>query len=98
MSNRTNPTAEPDTADGSSNNTAAIIIGLAVALIALAAICCALVYKIKMAKLRLVYDQQESGLHVNRKSVEWTVYYYLYISWCRTVDEDLLHCSTSIFC
>ena len=47
-----------DSASGSSNNTAAIIIGLVVALLALAGICCALVYKIKMEKLRLMYDQQ----------------------------------------
>ena len=47
-----------DSAGGSGNNTVAIIIGLAVALIALAGICCALVYKIKMEKLRLMYDQQ----------------------------------------
>ena len=49
-----------DSAGGSGNNTVAIIIGLAVALIALAGICCALVYKIKMEKLRLMYEQQVS--------------------------------------
>ena len=51
-----------DSASGSGNNTAAIIIGLVVALLALAGICCALVYKIKMEKLRLMYDQQASLL------------------------------------
>ena len=49
-----------DSAGGPGSNTAAIIVGLAVALMALAGICCALVYKIKMEKLRLMYDQQVS--------------------------------------
>ena len=67
------PIAEQATDDGSTgggggNRTLMIIVGLVVAVIVLIAVCLALVYKIKMNKLQLMYERQSSIARLQQNS------------------------------
>jgi hypothetical protein len=66
---------EEESENGGTNQTLVVIIGLVVALIVLIIICFALVYKIKMNKLRLVYEQQSTLARQNRTNMAESLSY-----------------------